>query len=115
MIPISHLEFNDNFLVCGLSAPRMIVHAEWGTCDLCGGRRKFCAGRPDGKAAMEKITRLRPSRVSCGIQMFCPLCIGVKYAEYSVCVIAGWLDGKMSHEKYQEWSGKRLKSLGYMK
>ncbi|PTD01479.1 hypothetical protein FCULG_00010415 [Fusarium culmorum] len=29
-IPISHLEFNDNFLVCGLSAPQMIAHAEWG-------------------------------------------------------------------------------------
>ncbi|QPC72467.1 hypothetical protein HYE68_003219 [Fusarium pseudograminearum] len=114
-IPVSNLEFNDDFLVHGLEVPEMIAFCERGECHLCDGRRKFCARCPDGKAVMEKFTRIHPSRVSCGTQMLCPLCIGVEYAMKSVCETAGWFDGeRMSDEEYQEWSGKRLKRLGYM-
>ncbi|KAF4986292.1 hypothetical protein FDECE_16025 [Fusarium decemcellulare] len=114
MIPINLLTPDQEFLFHRIKVPDMIARLEEGECGLCGDGRWHCPGCRDGREILENFTSIVRSP-GCGYHMFCPLCIGVKYAEESLSQVGeGWAkDEPMSDEEYEAWQMRRFAELGY--
>ncbi|KAF4462704.1 hypothetical protein FALBO_10493 [Fusarium albosuccineum] len=114
MIPINMLTPDQKFLFHEIEVPDMISRVEKGACGLCWNGRWHCPGCGGGREIMQDFTSIEHSP-GCGYHMFCPLCIGVYYAQESLCQeVEDWAEDElMSDEEYGAWQMKRLAELGY--
>ncbi|EFX04564.1 hypothetical protein CMQ_1492 [Grosmannia clavigera kw1407] len=103
-IPMLTINSDITVLYEQIWVPDIISWVEYGRCN--GGR----------EAAQNFISWRVPG--DCGAYLFCPLCIGIEYAEESLWQNESHYgkyedDEVMNNEDYNEWRIKRLRELGY--
>ncbi|OAA59747.1 hypothetical protein SPI_05945 [Niveomyces insectorum RCEF 264] len=115
-VPAIALDSRISILYQGITVPDVISWVERGSCHLCGGNRLICCGCGDGRRARQCfISWDIPG--DCGVTMFCPLCIGLDFAEEGLTQMGEEYGGnpaeRMTDEEYDRWSRGRLRELGY--
>ncbi|KAI4860283.1 hypothetical protein F4820DRAFT_437303 [Hypoxylon rubiginosum] len=109
-VVLDNTSSTDPYLYAFRDVPDFIAMVDGGYCWVCNGEKFICPGCTGGKTQEFQVF------MSCGVDLACPLCIGVQISQSHKAFLEGYLDETPPEDEAEDMRKlleERLEELGY--